>query len=88
MTKTEVVGVLDVYIDQLKPAINQVQTFFAAHKKTVEFWRRYARERTHDQQLKEIADSDMKSFEQMKYVAEWLQDHLHNLEKLREELVK
>ena len=63
MTKTEVVGVLDVYIDQLKPAINQVQAFFAAHKKTVEFWWRYARERTHDHQLKDIADNGIRSVE-------------------------
>lgn len=88
MTKTEVVGELDMYINQLKPAIKQVQTFFGGYKRTVEFWRRYARERTHDQHLIDIADNDIKLVEQLEYVAEWLQDHLDNLEKLKKELIK
>jgi hypothetical protein len=88
MTKTEVVDVLDMYINELKPAIKQVETLFGGYKRTVEFWRRYARERTHDQQLKDIADNDIKLVEQLEYVAEWLQDHLNNLEKLKKELGK
>jgi uncharacterized protein YeaO (DUF488 family) len=88
MTKSQVVGELDMYISQLKPAIEKVQSFFGAYKKTAEFWRRYAHERTHDGQLKDIADTDIKSLEQLQYVAEWLQDHLNNLEKLKKELGK
>jgi hypothetical protein len=77
-----------MYISQLKPAIKQVQTFFSAYKRTVTFWRRYARERSHDQRLKDIADCDMKSVEGLEYVAEWLHDHLNHLETLKKELAK
>jgi hypothetical protein len=46
------------------------------------------RERTHNQQLKDIADGGLKSVEQLKYFAEWLKDYLDNLEKLKKELGK
>jgi uncharacterized protein YeaO (DUF488 family) len=88
MTKSQVVGELDMYISQLKPAIEKVQTFFGAYKKTAAFWRRYVHERTHNQQLKDIADGGLKSVEQLKYFAGWLQYHLNNLEKLKKELGK
>jgi hypothetical protein len=88
MTKSQVVTELEMYIGQLKPAVEKVQTFFGAYKRTAEFWRRYAHERTHDQQLMDIADTDLKSLDQLQYAAEWLQDHLTHLEKLKNELGK
>ena len=86
MTKSKVVEELDMHISQLKPAVEKVQTFFGAYKRTAEFWRKYAHERTNDQKLKDIADTDVKSLEQLQFVAEWLQDHLNSLEKLKKEL--
>lgn len=86
MLKSRMGKELDLYIGQLKPAIEKVQSFLDAYTKTAGFWRRYAHEKTDDQELKDIADSDVKSLEQLRYAAEWLQDHLNNLVKLREEL--